>query len=135
MCTTTLEPSWSSARPTWTRTTCRSSSPPWTGVNEHTHSPLSPQQSHEPLSTHPPLRFHGNERCVCGPVDVTQQFSQVQWDDFAVEVLDSLYNTAPVYMHCNQSTARLFSVSTSAHAHTHTLHLLQPTQVCSIKTS
>lgn len=54
-------------------------------------------------------RFHGNERCVCGPVDVTQQFSQVQWDDFAVEVLDSLYNTAPVYMHCNQSTARLFS--------------------------
>uniref|UniRef100_A0A3B3CUL9 Dopamine beta-hydroxylase n=1 Tax=Oryzias melastigma TaxID=30732 RepID=A0A3B3CUL9_ORYME len=53
-------------------------------------------------------RFHGNEQCVCGEVDVTQQFSQLHWDDFTGEVLDSLYNTAPIFMHCNQSTARLF---------------------------
>ncbi|XP_004074879.1 dopamine beta-hydroxylase isoform X1 [Oryzias latipes] len=53
-------------------------------------------------------RFHGNEQCVCGEVDVTQQFSQLDWDDFTGEVLDSLYNTAPIFMHCNQSTARLF---------------------------
>uniref|UniRef100_A0A3P9KTF1 Dopamine beta-hydroxylase n=1 Tax=Oryzias latipes TaxID=8090 RepID=A0A3P9KTF1_ORYLA len=53
-------------------------------------------------------RFNGNEQCVCGEVDVTQQFSQLDWDDFTGGVLDSLYNTAPIFMHCNQSTARLF---------------------------
>lgn len=53
-------------------------------------------------------RFHGNDRCVCGDVSVTQQYSQLQWDAFSREVLDSLYNTAPISMHCNQSTARLF---------------------------
>ncbi|KAM3599493.1 uncharacterized protein V6R79_006896 [Siganus canaliculatus] len=52
--------------------------------------------------------FHGNDQCVCGEVSVTEQYSQLQWDAFSVEVLDSLYNTAPVSMHCNQSTARLF---------------------------
>uniref|UniRef100_A0A672IZT8 Dopamine beta-hydroxylase n=1 Tax=Salarias fasciatus TaxID=181472 RepID=A0A672IZT8_SALFA len=53
-------------------------------------------------------RFHGNDQCVCGEVDVTEQYSQLQWDPFTGEVLDSLYNTAPISMHCNQSTARLF---------------------------
>ncbi|KAM9338516.1 dopamine beta-hydroxylase [Symphorus nematophorus] len=53
-------------------------------------------------------RFHGNDQCVCGDVSVTEQFSQLQWDAFSAEVLDSLYNTAPVSMHCNQSTAHLF---------------------------
>ncbi|XP_038139569.1 dopamine beta-hydroxylase isoform X1 [Cyprinodon tularosa] len=53
-------------------------------------------------------RFNGNDQCVCGDVGVTEQYSQVHWDDFAGEVLDSLYNTAPISMHCNQSTARLF---------------------------
>ncbi|XP_074546763.1 dopamine beta-hydroxylase [Halichoeres trimaculatus] len=53
-------------------------------------------------------RFHGNDRCVCGEVGVTEQYSQLHWDAFAGEVLDSLYNTAPISMHCNQSTARLF---------------------------
>ncbi|XP_038548122.1 dopamine beta-hydroxylase-like [Micropterus salmoides] len=53
-------------------------------------------------------RFHGNDHCVCGEVSVTEQYSQLQWDAFTGEVLDSLYNTAPISMHCNQSTARLF---------------------------
>ncbi|XP_047228295.1 dopamine beta-hydroxylase [Girardinichthys multiradiatus] len=53
-------------------------------------------------------RFHGNDQCVCADVGVTEQYSRVHWDDFAGEVLDSLYNTAPISMHCNQSTARLF---------------------------
>uniref|UniRef100_A0AAQ5XF28 Dopamine beta-hydroxylase n=1 Tax=Amphiprion ocellaris TaxID=80972 RepID=A0AAQ5XF28_AMPOC len=51
-------------------------------------------------------RFHGNDQCVCGEVSVTEQYSQLQWDAFSGEVLDSLYNTAPISMHCNQSTAR-----------------------------
>ncbi|KAF7216960.1 dopamine beta-hydroxylase isoform X2 [Nothobranchius furzeri] len=53
-------------------------------------------------------RFNGNDQCVCGEVGVTEQFSQLHWDGFTVEVLDSLYNTAPISMHCNQSIARLF---------------------------
>uniref|UniRef100_A0A8C5H6L5 Dopamine beta-hydroxylase n=1 Tax=Gouania willdenowi TaxID=441366 RepID=A0A8C5H6L5_GOUWI len=53
-------------------------------------------------------RFHGNEQCVCGEPGVTEQYSQIQWDPFSTEVLDSLYNTAPISMHCNQSTAHLF---------------------------
>lgn len=59
------------------------------------------------------LRFQGREQCVCGEGGVTQQYSQVRWDSFAVEVLNSLYNTAPVSMHCNQSDARSFPVSPS----------------------
>ncbi|CAK6959330.1 dopamine beta-hydroxylase [Scomber scombrus] len=53
-------------------------------------------------------RFQGNDQCVCGEVNVTEQYSQLQWDPFTGEVLDSLYNTAPYSMHCNQSTASLF---------------------------
>ncbi|KAM4532198.1 dopamine beta-hydroxylase [Fundulus diaphanus] len=53
-------------------------------------------------------RFHGNDQCVCGDVDVTEQYAQLHWDDFAGEVLNTLYNTAPISMHCNQSTARFF---------------------------
>ena len=65
-------------------------------------------------------RFHGNDQCVCGEVSVTEQYSQLHWDEFAGEVLDSLYNTAPISMHCNQSTARLFPVSPqSPHKHKH----------------
>lgn len=50
---------------------------------------------------------------MCGEASVTQQYAQVRWDSFAVEVLDSLYSTAPVSMHCNQSDARPFPVSPS----------------------
>ncbi|XP_061656788.1 dopamine beta-hydroxylase [Syngnathoides biaculeatus] len=53
-------------------------------------------------------RFQGKEQCVCGGDNVTELYSRLQWDDFATQVLDSLYNTAPISMHCNQSTARLF---------------------------
>ncbi|XP_068609392.1 dopamine beta-hydroxylase [Brachionichthys hirsutus] len=53
-------------------------------------------------------RFHGNDQCVCGDVGVTEQFSQIQWDSFTGEVLNSLYSTAPVSMHCNQSSVTLF---------------------------
>ncbi|KAG7223902.1 hypothetical protein INR49_015158 [Caranx melampygus] len=53
-------------------------------------------------------KSHGNDQCVCGEVSVTEQYSQLHWDTFTGEVLDSLYNTAPISMHCNQSTARLF---------------------------
>uniref|UniRef100_A0A673AUS3 Dopamine beta-hydroxylase n=1 Tax=Sphaeramia orbicularis TaxID=375764 RepID=A0A673AUS3_9TELE len=60
-------------------------------------------------------RFHGNDQCVCGETSVTDQYSQLQWDMFSAEVLDSLYNTAPISMHCNQSTARLFPVSPKSH--------------------
>uniref|UniRef100_H2TDY7 Dopamine beta-hydroxylase n=1 Tax=Takifugu rubripes TaxID=31033 RepID=H2TDY7_TAKRU len=58
-------------------------------------------------------RFHGSDPCVCGEVGVTEQYSQVRWDPFAVQVLNSLYNTAPISMHCNQSDARAFPVSPS----------------------
>ncbi|KAK2819038.1 hypothetical protein Q5P01_024599 [Channa striata] len=53
-------------------------------------------------------RFQGNDQCVCAEVSVTEQYSQLHWDTFTAEVLDSLYNTAPISMHCNQSTAQLF---------------------------
>ncbi|XP_061555239.1 dopamine beta-hydroxylase [Phycodurus eques] len=53
-------------------------------------------------------RFQGKELCVCGDDGVTELYSRLQWDGFATQVLDSLYNTAPISMHCNQSTARLF---------------------------
>ncbi|KAF3702147.1 Dopamine beta-hydroxylase [Channa argus] len=53
-------------------------------------------------------RFHGNDQCVCTEVSVTEQYSQLHWDTFTAEVLDSLYNTAPISMHCNQSTSQLF---------------------------
>ncbi|XP_077593787.1 dopamine beta-hydroxylase [Stigmatopora nigra] len=54
-------------------------------------------------------RFQGKEdQCVCGDGGVTQQYSRLQWDGFATQVLDSLYQTAPISMHCNQSNARRF---------------------------
>ncbi|XP_033832287.1 dopamine beta-hydroxylase isoform X1 [Periophthalmus magnuspinnatus] len=53
-------------------------------------------------------RFHGDDHCVCGDVGVTEQYEQLKWDAFSGEVLDSLYKTAPISMHCNQSTAQLF---------------------------
>lgn len=53
-------------------------------------------------------RFHSDDRCVCGDVNVTEQYQQLKWDAFTGEVLDSLYNAAPISMHCNQSTAQLF---------------------------
>ncbi|XP_027018319.2 dopamine beta-hydroxylase isoform X1 [Tachysurus fulvidraco] len=53
-------------------------------------------------------RFHGGEGCSCSQTSVEDQFSSVTWDSFSAEVLDSLYTTSPISMHCNQSTAQLF---------------------------
>ncbi|KAK3521504.1 hypothetical protein QTP70_007969 [Hemibagrus guttatus] len=53
-------------------------------------------------------RFHGGESCSCSQTTVEDQFSSVTWDSFSAEVLDSLYTTSPISMHCNQSTAELF---------------------------
>lgn len=53
-------------------------------------------------------RFNGEETCSCGQPDVTEQFSSLHWDAFSAGVLDSLYSTSPISMHCNQSTAKLF---------------------------
>ncbi|KAG7322978.1 hypothetical protein KOW79_014324 [Hemibagrus wyckioides] len=53
-------------------------------------------------------RFHGGEGCSCSQNTVEDQFSSVTWDSFSAEVLDSLYTTSPISMHCNQSTAELF---------------------------
>lgn len=75
-------------------------------------SPSFPLPPTLPSPSYPTLsRFHGSDPCVCGEVGVTEQYSQVHWDPFAVEVLHSLYNTAPISMHCNQSDARSFPVS------------------------
>lgn len=59
-------------------------------------------------------RFHGGEGCSCSQTPVEDEFSSVTWDSFSAEVLDSLYTTSPISMHCNQSTAELFPVSTHA---------------------
>ncbi|KAL2076717.1 hypothetical protein ACEWY4_027688 [Coilia grayii] len=57
-------------------------------------------------------RFNGVDSCSCVQPDVQpdveQQFSALPWDPFSTEVLDSLYRSAPISMHCNQSSARLF---------------------------
>uniref|UniRef100_W5KGQ8 Dopamine beta-hydroxylase n=1 Tax=Astyanax mexicanus TaxID=7994 RepID=W5KGQ8_ASTMX len=53
-------------------------------------------------------RFHGGEGCSCSQRSVEEEFSSVSWDQFSEEVLNSLYTTSPISMHCNQSTAELF---------------------------
>ncbi|KAM6985588.1 dopamine beta-hydroxylase [Aplochiton taeniatus] len=53
-------------------------------------------------------RFQGEDQCVCADTGVTQQYSQLRWDSFSVEVLSSLYNSAPITMHCNKSSADMF---------------------------
>ncbi|KAG9263268.1 dopamine beta-hydroxylase [Astyanax mexicanus] len=53
-------------------------------------------------------RFHGGEGCSCSQRSVEEEFSSISWDQFSEEVLNSLYTTSPISMHCNQSTAELF---------------------------
>ncbi|XP_061071604.1 dopamine beta-hydroxylase [Conger conger] len=53
-------------------------------------------------------RFQGRDPCDCGQTSVTERFYSLTWDTFSAEVLNSLYNTAPISMHCNQSTAMQF---------------------------
>uniref|UniRef100_A0AAY4ABC6 Dopamine beta-hydroxylase n=1 Tax=Denticeps clupeoides TaxID=299321 RepID=A0AAY4ABC6_9TELE len=56
-------------------------------------------------------RFQGGDECSCARPDVVEQFSSLRWDAFSGQVLNSLYSTSPISMHCNQSTAELFPVS------------------------
>ncbi len=68
------------------------------------------------FSLSPPSRFQGNDQCVCGEVSVTEQYNQLQWDAFTVDVLDSLYNTSPISMHCNRSNGDFFPVSPQSYS-------------------
>ncbi|XP_066569223.1 dopamine beta-hydroxylase [Amia ocellicauda] len=53
-------------------------------------------------------RFQNKEACNCNQATVTEQFANIHWDTFSKEVLRSLYSTAPISMHCNQSSAIMF---------------------------
>ncbi|NXY49014.1 DOPO hydroxylase, partial [Ceuthmochares aereus] len=53
-------------------------------------------------------RFNDEEVCTCPQVSVPQQFYSVPWNTFNRDVLKSLYNFAPISMHCNKSSAIRF---------------------------
>ncbi|KAF7700765.1 dopamine beta-hydroxylase [Silurus meridionalis] len=71
-------------------------------------------------------RFHGGEGCSCSQTTVEDQFSSVIWDSFSARVLDSLYTTSLISMHCNQSTAELFPGSWEKQKIPEVLAELQP---------
>uniref|UniRef100_A0ACB8F1K8 Uncharacterized protein n=1 Tax=Sphaerodactylus townsendi TaxID=933632 RepID=A0ACB8F1K8_9SAUR len=53
-------------------------------------------------------RFNDEEICTCPETSVTQQFSSVPWNSFNRDVLKSLYDFAPISVHCNKSSAVRF---------------------------
>ncbi|XP_063000713.1 dopamine beta-hydroxylase [Elgaria multicarinata webbii] len=53
-------------------------------------------------------RFNDEDICTCPETSVTQQFSSVPWNSFSRGVLKSLYDFAPISMHCNKSSAVRF---------------------------
>uniref|UniRef100_A0A8V1AHW8 Dopamine beta-hydroxylase n=3 Tax=Gallus gallus TaxID=9031 RepID=A0A8V1AHW8_CHICK len=53
-------------------------------------------------------RFNDEEVCMCPRVSVPQQFSSVPWNTFNKQILKSVYNFAPISMHCNKSSAVRF---------------------------
>ncbi|XP_029468388.1 dopamine beta-hydroxylase [Rhinatrema bivittatum] len=53
-------------------------------------------------------RFDDDEICTCPQASVTQQFSSIHWTPFSRDVLKALYSSAPISMHCNQSSAIRF---------------------------
>ncbi|XP_061459950.1 dopamine beta-hydroxylase [Rhineura floridana] len=53
-------------------------------------------------------RFNNEDVCTCPEASVTQQFASVPWNSFNRDVLKSLYDFAPISMHCNKSSAELF---------------------------
>ncbi|XP_069465731.1 dopamine beta-hydroxylase [Ambystoma mexicanum] len=53
-------------------------------------------------------RFNDEEICTCPQTSVTEQFSSVPWNSFSKDVLKSLYDFAPISMHCNRSSAVRF---------------------------
>lgn len=68
------------------------------------------------LGTSPSDRFNDEEVCTCPEASITQQFSSIPWNSFNREVLSSLYDFAPISMHCNKSTAVRFPVSIAGSA-------------------
>ncbi|XP_072345050.1 dopamine beta-hydroxylase isoform X2 [Scyliorhinus torazame] len=46
--------------------------------------------------------------CTCPQVPVTDQFNAVTWNPFSNQVLRALYDSAPISMHCNKSSAVRF---------------------------
>ncbi|KAH0615471.1 hypothetical protein JD844_004760 [Phrynosoma platyrhinos] len=53
-------------------------------------------------------RFNDEDVCTCPETSVTQQFALVPWNSFSRDVLKSLYDFAPISMHCNKSSAVRF---------------------------
>nr|XP_005990707.1 PREDICTED: dopamine beta-hydroxylase [Latimeria chalumnae] len=53
-------------------------------------------------------RFNNEEICMCPQASVTEQYNSVPWNSFSRDVLQSLYDFAPISMHCNKSTALRF---------------------------
>ncbi|CAI5794030.1 dopamine beta-hydroxylase [Podarcis lilfordi] len=53
-------------------------------------------------------RFNDEDVCTCPETSVTEQFASVPWNSFNRDVLKSLYDFAPISMHCNKSSAVLF---------------------------
>uniref|UniRef100_A0A8D2LCD1 Dopamine beta-hydroxylase n=1 Tax=Varanus komodoensis TaxID=61221 RepID=A0A8D2LCD1_VARKO len=53
-------------------------------------------------------RFNDEDICTCPETSVTQQFSSVPWNSFSRDVLKSLYDFAPISVHCNKSSAVRF---------------------------
>ncbi|KAG8447492.1 hypothetical protein GDO86_014841 [Hymenochirus boettgeri] len=53
-------------------------------------------------------RFNSDEICTCAEKAVTEQFNEVPWNSFSGGVLKSLYDFAPISMHCNRSSAVRF---------------------------
>lgn len=55
-------------------------------------------------------RFNDEDICTCPEASVTRQFSSVSWNSFSRQVLRALYDSAPISMHCNKSSAIRFPV-------------------------
>ncbi|XP_068925696.1 dopamine beta-hydroxylase [Petaurus breviceps papuanus] len=53
-------------------------------------------------------RFNNEEVCTCPNSTIQQQFAEVPWNPFNRDVLKSLYDFAPISMHCNKSSAIRF---------------------------
>ncbi|XP_036608374.1 dopamine beta-hydroxylase [Trichosurus vulpecula] len=53
-------------------------------------------------------RFNNEDICTCPKSSVQEQFASVPWNSFNRDVLKSLYDFAPISMHCNKSSAVRF---------------------------
>uniref|UniRef100_A0A4X2L3G5 Dopamine beta-hydroxylase n=1 Tax=Vombatus ursinus TaxID=29139 RepID=A0A4X2L3G5_VOMUR len=53
-------------------------------------------------------RFNNEDVCTCPDSTVQEQFASTPWNSFNRDVLKSLYDFAPISMHCNKSSAVRF---------------------------